>query len=883
MADDVSTPPKWGVGFWWEKWHNIYMAKSEEKDYTAGITVRSVAATLLCIVLAAVYTNYSCAFLKEHYQIVDQAIPIPAMLAVLFSTLIVGVVALLARRRLLTHAELVCVAFATMMAAPLQAEGFWQRFFGIIASVPRAGAFDYIDVYDDGLWPHGRNILDGAFDEKAGEGGGAIRPAAGTFTNVSWSVVEYEEGVRGRCPTIANASAADETWLEFDIPVRPGDGDSMVPSHPHLVSVLGYIENAEAESAVFCRAYADDNPIPQTLLVSRSAPKRTLVHRKGFVRMGAYGVIPAKTCASNLVVQLGYRGRGRVTFADPKLFSVQTVEACFRGRKMIDEEDWLALAPGDRPAGAVVRPANRWSAKGFAYLFAGHIPLRDWARPALIWSAFVLLLLGSAFCVNVIMRRQWAESERYPMPNARIPLAFVGAGDDGDSPWAAIWRNRYVWAGLILAFAYGALRGWHCFNPRVPDIGVDVALNDYVTNRAFGNMFNTHFIFRLTVCCIAVFFELNVLLSMVVGYWVCRTTYCLGHLAGLDMSSGFPWREQAAAGSYLGYFAVVVALSSKYIGSVERDAFRGRGGDGEALSPRTAVFALLLAHAFAAVWAHFAGAPALPTVAFFAFLVALAFVCAKVRAECGTPYGYFTPASSLVLVTMAGGFAAFGERGVFMTLLLSACFTATTFFLIPGMQFELIETGRRLKISPRHLALTCLLGVLGGLLVGGWAFLMHGYAAGSENIRGSLLYGGFGWFANSFRGPLATATNDWLNAGSSPLASSPWEARSMMLGGGVTAVLTVLRHYVSGFWFHPVGFMLGWTNMDSGAPWGTLLPAWLIRFATLKIGGARAVRDKLLPFFIGAFAGCLLCVLLFTFLNARAYLSGSPDFASFLP
>ena len=44
-----------------------------------------------------------------------------------------------------------------------------------------------------------------------------------------------------------------------------------------------------------------------------------------------------------------------------------------------------------------------------------------------------------------------------------------------------------------------------------------------------------------------------------------------------------------------------------------------------------------------------------------------------------------------------------------------------------------------------------------------------------------------------------------------------------------------------------------------------------------------AVRDKLLPFFIGAFASCLLCVLLFTFLNARAYLSGSPDFASFLP
>ena len=105
----------------------------------------------------------------------------------------------------------------------------------------------------------------------------------------------------------------------------------------------------------------------------------------------------------------------------------------------------------------------------------------------------------------------------------------------------------------------------------------------------------------------------------------------------------------------------------------------------------------------------------------------------------------------------------------------------------------------------------------------------------------------------------------------------------MMLGGCVTAILAVLRHYVSGFWFHPVGFILGWTNMDSGAPWGTLLIAWLIRFATLKIGGAKAVRHKLIPFFTGAFVGCMLCILLFTFLNARAFMSGSPDFASFLP
>jgi hypothetical protein len=70
--------------------------------------------------------------------------------------------------------------------------------------------------------------------------------------------------------------------------------------------------------------------------------------------------------------------------------------------------------------------------------------------------------------------------------------------------------------------------------------------------------------------------------------------------------------------------------------------------------------------------------------------------------------------------------------------------------MIPGMQFELIETGRRLKINPRHIVITCLIGVLGGLFIGGWGFLTHGYADGGDNIRGAWLYNSWAWFANSF-------------------------------------------------------------------------------------------------------------------------------------
>ena len=157
----------------------MIFGKSKEKNgYKSGITPRSLAAMVLCMLLSAMYTNYSCTYLHEHYQVVESAIPLPAIIALLFATLLVGIMALLTKCRLLTRAELVCIAFATMISAPMMAEGFWQRFFGIIAAVPRARSFDFIDVYDDGLWPHGKNLFEGAFD-----GPGPAEPSCGDFTN----------------------------------------------------------------------------------------------------------------------------------------------------------------------------------------------------------------------------------------------------------------------------------------------------------------------------------------------------------------------------------------------------------------------------------------------------------------------------------------------------------------------------------------------------------------------------------------------------------------------------------------------------------------------------------------------------------------------------
>ncbi|MBQ6246893.1 MAG: hypothetical protein IJK04_08510, partial [Kiritimatiellae bacterium] len=173
---------------------------------------------------------------------------------------------------------------------------------------------------------------------------------------------------------------------------------------------------------------------------------------------------------------------------------------------------------------------------------------------------------------------------------------------------------------------------------------------------------------------------------------------------------------------------------------------------------------------------------------------------------------------------------------------------------------------------------------LGGLIIGGLVFLSNGYAAGANTLRGAGFYNSYGWYVTRIRAPLSLATLQWLDPDavtSSPMSN--WSRISMLFSGVMMAVLTILRQYFAGFWFHPIGFLLGFTYQYEGANWGTILIACAIRWAVFKIGGAKAVRSKLLPFFIGVFAGCVASVGIFTLINGHAAAQGSPNFYFGIP
>jgi hypothetical protein len=843
--------------------------------FLPGLTPRSLFASLFCMLLAGIYTQYSMVIIAEGNQSPEQVLPVPAMAVLLLLVGVIGALYALFKVRMLTRAELLCVTFTLFFSVPLMTQGMWHRFVGLIAAPLRTSSFDYIDAYNENLWPHGPNVLQGRLVEGRVETSGNAP---------IWAELEYEEGRRARLPRLKNTTPDEVSSVSIVVPAAE-QGDIRGVANPHLVSILARATGMEAESLIFCRVYADGADSGNELFSERKAEKKTYLHKRGFVRVGAYGMPLADQCRSTLRVEFGLRGRGEVILADPKGMSVAAIEGAFRGRPIMVQSEYERLPPADRPPGMIVKPDRLWSLAGLKFLVGGYIPLREWLRPALVWSAFVLLLAAACFAVNVIMRKKWAESERYPLPNVRIPLALIGAEEPGESALGRVWSNPYMWAGFGVAVFWGGLKGWHAFNPAVPDLSIDIALGPYVQNPVWGGMFNTSFSVSLFIVSIAVFFELNVLISMVLGYWICRSVFWIGQVTNLKVNIGFPWRDQQAVGAYLGYFFIVLALSRKYLVSVFKAAVRGDAREeGDTLSSRAAVGLLLGCCLGALIWGRMVGASLLSMGVYFGFLVMLGFVTSKFRAECGLPFGYFTPYNAMLIVSLCGGLPVFGAEGMLVALLLSGFLSVTVFFLVPGAQFELIQLGKRMRIQPRHIIYTALIGILGGLFIGGWVFLSNAYAFGGDNIRFQWAFNGLNWFMQTFRSELGTTTAAWLRE-SSPAAvgGTDWGARMMVAWGAIAMILTVLRQLFSGFWFHPIGFILGSSNMMEGAVWGSLLVAWAVRGLVLKVGGATSVKNKLQPFFVGVFVGSLVVLMLFSVVNSLSVTHGATQLYQEIP
>jgi len=816
------------------------------KKYVPGITFRSMGVLLLLMLLMVALKQYVEVILGVYYP-AEHTLPLPAIWVFLGFLAVAYLVRRFTTIRILSRAEMLCVLFALLIAGPLITQGGWHRFLSITATIPKTGDFAKMDALSDRMWPHGPNLLDGALTETG----------VSDARSVTWQEREVFKN-RERLVPVLHGTNGGRAYVRFSLPV----GSSGVrPQVPYLISFLVHASELGADSQYYARAYMDpaDPERFNELVSSTTETVSSFMFPSGFQRRGMYDVSfdpPGDT----VTLEFGLNGVGTVAFADPKLMDVSALEMAYKGRQIIQERDALLMEEKDL-VGLVILPDSMFSLAGLRFVLEGYIPVKDWIPMVSAWAILITLLLTATFCLAVLMRRQWLDNERYPLPMAYITTALIGK--DGEVP---IWKNRVMWAGFTIGMFWCLARGFNFYNPRVPDLNISVPLGPYFANSQFSPMWNgVTFEVTAIFLSLAMFMELGVLMSIVVGFLLFRGLFWFGNMTGISANAGYPFASEQQVGGYLMYALLIVVFTRKYWKSLIVAAYRNdqSASEGEAFSYRTAFIILGLCFAGAALWARWIGVGVGGILVFFLFLVITGLVCAKIRAECGTPFSYFAPNNGALVIFMLGGLTVFGAGAVLVALMCSFVLYVTVFFLIPGAQVELLEMGREHRVVPRHLFYAMLAGVAGGVFIGGWIFLSNAYAYGGSNMKYAWAFDPKAYYLFVMNSDLAVSARQLSGEATAAAGIHPSSWAYIYAAGGVL-LLSVLRQFFAGFWLHPVGFMLGSSHFTTTYVWGSCLAAWIVRLTVLKLGGAVTVRDRLRPFFIGVFIAAVLSQLIFS-------------------
>lgn len=344
-----------------------------------------------------------------------------------------------------------------------------------------------------------------------------------------------------------------------------------------MVTILARATNLGAQSYYYCRMFHDTSvhSINETF-ISREVAKKDFAHRAGFVRVGSYGVeIPSST-RDSVILEFGLNGQGRLELADAQCINVFALEAAYKGKKLVSRREYYSYPVSEREL-FVCFPEHIISKEGLRFILEGYIPVKYWLWPIIFWGSFLILVLLSYFVIGVIMRRQWVQNERYPLPVAQIPIMLLGEGNQpGDVP--AVWRNGIMWIGFAIALFWGLMKVWKTFNPNVPDLQIYIAIKSYLPDAFWGRSWNDmYFSVYAVFLSLALFMELNVLLSLSLGFLLFRLQYWFGEANGLAANTLYPFPAEQQAGAYVAYTLMVLFLYPQISVESARGGYCTRG------------------------------------------------------------------------------------------------------------------------------------------------------------------------------------------------------------------------------------------------------------------------------------------------------------------
>ena len=853
-----------------------------------GLTVRSVVVAVVAMLVMGIWIEY-----EELYcaggPLAENSPPNSAV-GVIWALLIISGLLYKFRQsfRLIT-AELVVIYSALILSAPLMTQGLWHRIFGLVTAIPHHQDFKSYESLPSMLWPHGENLIANGRFTKELDGFTVTHSNPLHWTELDWKNQNWKVPVLSNTDTPAGRSALTVTLPRY----TPAGHELLIPGENFLFAVLLKATGLTKGSAYSISIQADNNPaVP--LLVNTEETQPAFALPGGMRRVGVNPVTIPVELKEKLTLRIEFTGTGQLATLDWQFFNVEAVEGAFAGRRFVHEQNLATLDANERNFTAV-RPARMFSRDGLQYLLTGYIPVAQWVRPVLAWG----LLIGGLFIgflgLNVLMRKQWVENERFTFPLTILPksLLTTRAGR------LEIFRSRILWTGFAITLPLVLLKGINFYNPSVPapvwntqfaTFVTSPVMKAYLENVGIGTGIGIGFSF--CVLAIALLIETDILFSLWASFLIFQLWRLGGKAYNWSRFPGYPWEFQQAMGGFIAYAGLAVFVGRQHLLKVLRIAFGRLPTDSdeptELVSYRTAL--LLLAGSFGTLvaWGLWTQMGAIASLLFFGYILVCGFAASKLRAECGAPFGYLTPYYGMQFVAAVGGFALFKSTGMLVAAIAAGFMCTAVFLLIAPAQVEMMELGRHFRVRPKDVGAGLTLGLLGGLLIGGFILLGWAYGFGASSFKQSWPYEQ-NWYFGDFRAGEQNA--DRAFAGGTLTVSPEGQAlnffqnpnaKGLGIGVLITLALAALRAQFMWFPLHPIGYVLASSYFMRGT-WFVLFLAWVLRVALLRLGGAQSIRRGLVPFCVGMFLACIASILIFDAVGIYLRFHGVVDVYSKFP
>ncbi|MGI5817001.1 MAG: DUF6785 family protein [Armatimonadota bacterium] len=473
---------------------------------------------------------------------------------------------------------------------------------------------------------------------------------------------------------------------------------------------------------------------------------------------------------------------------------------------------------------------------------AGAVPWGAWAQPLTIWLVFFVAFYALVMCIGLVFRPVWEEHEHLNYPMAELPLMLAGFRREA---LEGLWKSGLFWFGFGLICLHNGLNIMNAFNPAVTALGMDMNLNNLISEHPLNSLQPLVWRHRPLVFGMTYLMPGDIVVSTLIFYFVyIKGLSFYGAVTGVQ-NPQFPFYRKQSMGSMVGITLVVIYGARKRIADVFRRLYERND------VPLWLPVGLLLSTAVVLGFWIVAGMSPIVTVVYYGLILSSAIGYMRGRALTGYPHHWIKPLDQErdVLIDFVGS-ARLAPGGNFRTLTLLSLQHWMSRGYIPQLSafpLEAFKLAGEIKVDVRQMAKLMLWAVVLGSLVSWWLHIGTAYDYGSNVLEGGATSGGARVnLMNAAYNSLA----GWMRGEQEPNRS---HQVAMGVGIGGTVLLALLRRLFVQFPLHPMGFVFAFTGAAENG-WGMLILVTLIKSATLRIGGMGAY-NRLIPFFLGIMVG----------------------------